>query len=165
MAENSMTSANWSSWLTPMPPKLTNDRRCPSGLCRFRFDKLEMLIDLPQVWAGSLIRWQTPTRLHQMKTDLLEKCGAALYGPCWQSELARALGVSDQTMCRWVAGDSIHDGVGPDLLRLVLERGRQLDDLIEPLIGIEDNTMPLSYETNLKLLWNGMAKACDDDQP
>ncbi len=34
---------------------------------------------------------------------LLERAGEALYGPRWQSELARAINVSDRTMRRWVA--------------------------------------------------------------
>jgi DNA-binding transcriptional regulator YiaG len=40
-----------------------------------------------------------------MSPQLLSEAGAALYGPRWQSELARALKVSDRTMRRWAAGE------------------------------------------------------------
>lgn len=40
----------------------------------------------------------TPTRL--------ERIGEALYGPRWQSELARELGVADRTVRRWVSGET-----------------------------------------------------------
>jgi len=54
---------------------------------------------------------------------LLRMAGEALYGPRWQSELARDLGVSDRTMRRWVAGDTaLPPGVVGELLRLVADR-------------------------------------------
>lgn len=61
---------------------------------------------------------------------LLAECGEALYGPRWQSDMARGLGVSDRTMRRWVAGT--HDvprGVYTDLLRLTQERAELLESL------------------------------------
>lgn len=61
---------------------------------------------------------------------LLVECGEALYGPQWQSALARDLGVADRTVRRWVAGASpVPAGLYLDLLRLVQERGAVLDDL------------------------------------
>lgn len=39
-----------------------------------------------------------------MDATLLHQVGLALYGPRWQCELARTLGVSDRTMRRWAAG-------------------------------------------------------------
>ncbi|MEQ1614465.1 MAG: hypothetical protein ABL904_17090 [Hyphomicrobiaceae bacterium] len=67
-----------------------------------------------------------------MKIDLLSSCGEALYGPRWQSELSRDLGVDDRTMRRWVAGTSpIPDGVNVDLLHLLVERAATIDELIE----------------------------------
>ncbi len=51
---------------------------------------------------------------------LLVESGEALYGPRWQSELARDLGVSDRTMRRWVADTSaVPTGLYVDLLRLL----------------------------------------------
>ena len=61
---------------------------------------------------------------------LLHDCGAALYGPLWQSALARDLGVSDRTIRRWSAG--AYDppaGVYTDLLRLTQDRAAALDAL------------------------------------
>lgn len=66
-----------------------------------------------------------------MTSDLLTACGEALYGPRWQSEMSRALAVDDRTIRRWVAGDSpVPAGVAVDLLRLLIERADEIDDLI-----------------------------------
>lgn len=48
--------------------------------------------------------------------DVLSEAGAALYGPRWQSELARDLDLSDRHMRRMVAGAA----VSPTILRSVL---------------------------------------------
>jgi transcriptional regulator GlxA family with amidase domain len=61
---------------------------------------------------------------------LLAEAGEALYGPRWQCELARQLGVSDRTMRRWAAGThAVPPGVYVDLLRLTQERAALLDAL------------------------------------
>ena len=65
---------------------------------------------------------------------LLVEAGEALYGPRWQSELARDLAVSDRTMRRWVADTSaVPVGLYIDLLRLTQERAATLDALAERL--------------------------------
>ena len=65
---------------------------------------------------------------------LLVEAGEALYGPRWQSELARELAVSDRTVRRWVAGGAdLPAGVYTDLLRLTQERAAMLDALAERL--------------------------------
>jgi hypothetical protein len=67
-------------------------------------------------------------------TRLLAETGEALYGPRWQSDLARDLGVSDRTVRRWAAGT--HDmppGVSNDLLRLARKRALLLDAVSERL--------------------------------
>ena len=65
---------------------------------------------------------------------LLHDTGEALFGPRWQSELARSLDVSDRTVRRWAAGaDDLPPGVAMDLWRIALERAAQLDDVIERL--------------------------------
>lgn len=67
-------------------------------------------------------------------SKLLQDAGEALYGPRWQSELARELQVSDRTVRRWAAGATdVPSGVYLDLLRLVEERAADLDLLVEPL--------------------------------
>lgn len=65
---------------------------------------------------------------------LLVECGEALYGPRWQSELARDLGVADRTVRRWIAGVTpVPSGVYVDLLRMVVERHAVLEALAERL--------------------------------
>lgn len=64
----------------------------------------------------------------------LAQAGAALYGPRWQTDLARALDVSDRTVRRWVAGsDPLPAGVAADLRRLCEARRKALADVIEGL--------------------------------
>lgn len=71
-----------------------------------------------------------------MTPDTLSRIGQALYGSRWQSELARALGVSDRTMRRWVVGQNpIPDGVTKELESLRQEHIRQLQDLESELMG------------------------------
>lgn len=61
---------------------------------------------------------------------LLVESGEALYGPRWQADLARDLGVADRTIRRWVAGTSeVPAGLYLDLLRLTQERAAALDAL------------------------------------
>ncbi len=60
---------------------------------------------------------------------VMNAVGAALYGPQWQSQLARDLGVAIRTMQRWAAGEfTIPPGVWPEIANLCHERG---DALIE----------------------------------
>lgn len=66
-----------------------------------------------------------------MSSKLLRDAGEALYGPRWQSDLARDLSVSDRTMRRWLAGaDDLPAGVAADLWRLCEERAALVDDVI-----------------------------------
>lgn len=61
---------------------------------------------------------------------LLQRAGEALYGKLWQSALARALGVSDRTMRRWIAEPyEIQIGVWNDIDILLAERGRTIEKL------------------------------------
>jgi hypothetical protein len=69
-----------------------------------------------------------------MSSRLLKRVGEALYGPRWQSEVARDLEVSDRTVRRWVDGSyDVPDGVYLDLLALCQERAAELDELVEIL--------------------------------
>ena len=52
----------------------------------------------------------------------LNLAGSALFGPRWQSEIGRALGVTDRTVRRWIAGDTVPDEVGPKLVALIDKR-------------------------------------------
>jgi len=67
-------------------------------------------------------------------SKLLTDVGEALYGPRWQSDLARDLIISDRTVRRWAAGiDDLPPGVALDLLRLCHARGQAIDDVVERL--------------------------------
>jgi hypothetical protein len=71
-----------------------------------------------------------------MTPALLRAAGEALYGPRWQSELARELGVSDRTMRRWIAGDPIPE-LEDEIARLIAERRRRLAEVGKELGGAE----------------------------
>ena len=69
-----------------------------------------------------------------MTNDDLRQVGELLYGPRWQSDLARDLGVAGRTVRRWVAGDAeISDDVAGRLADQVADRLRRLTDLAERL--------------------------------
>ncbi len=64
----------------------------------------------------------------------LARCGIALYGERWQSDLARALGVSDRSVRAWVAGTrSIPEGVWGEVRGLLRDRIGEARGLIEEL--------------------------------
>ena len=65
---------------------------------------------------------------------LLHDCGEAMFGPRWQTDLARVVGVSDRTIRRWSIGDvDVPPGVWMELLRLTQERAMELDALVDRL--------------------------------
>ena len=65
-------------------------------------------------------------------SKLLRDAGEALYGPQWQSQLARDLGMSDRHMRRLDAGAAdLSPGMAADIWRLCEERAALLDDVIE----------------------------------
>jgi hypothetical protein len=69
-----------------------------------------------------------------MNNRLLKRCGEALYGPRWQTEVARDLNVADRTMRRWIAGtNDVPDGVHAELIALCQKRVAELDKLIKIL--------------------------------
>lgn len=49
---------------------------------------------------------EEPIPMNPNEIAVLRSAGLALYGNNWQSPLARALGVSDRTMRRWIAGNN-----------------------------------------------------------
>lgn len=58
---------------------------------------------------------------------LLVEAGEALYGPRWQSDLARDLGVSIRTMQRWAVRTTDEpQGLHVELLRLTHKRAAVL---------------------------------------
>jgi len=67
--------------------------------------------------------------------EMLRQAGEALYGERWQSELSRAVGVSDRTMRRWVSDPyEIPGGVWNDIQQLLLSRGVSIEKLRNEII-------------------------------
>lgn len=60
----------------------------------------------------------------------LDRIGTALYGPRWQSELARALGVADRTVRRWAASGALPDVFRETVKTLLRERIAELRDVL-----------------------------------
>jgi hypothetical protein len=56
------------------------------------------------------------------RLELLIRGGEALYGPNWQSPLARGIGVNLRTVQRWAAGDFAPP---PGVLERLLEHARE----------------------------------------
>lgn len=66
--------------------------------------------------------------------QLIREVGEALYGPRWQSELARDLGMSGRHMRRLAAGTAVlTPGMMADMLLIAEERAQAIDEVIEHL--------------------------------
>lgn len=69
-----------------------------------------------------------------MTPEFLGRCGKALFGTSWQSELSRALNVSDRTVRRWAAGTSpVPESVAEEIAKLLSERGADIEALLRDL--------------------------------
>ncbi|TIM07633.1 hypothetical protein [Mesorhizobium sp.] len=67
-------------------------------------------------------------------SKLLSDTGEALYGPRWQTELARDLQMSDRHIRRLASGAAdLTPGMATDMWRLCEERAALLDDVIQRL--------------------------------
>ena len=66
-------------------------------------------------------------------SERLEEVGRALFGIHWQSDLARALGVSDRTVRNWATGGKITDRSWQKILSLCEARAAMLQDVVETL--------------------------------
>lgn len=74
-----------------------------------------------------------------MTTELLKEAGEALYGPRFQTDLARDLNVSDRTMRRWVAGETLPPkDVWSDLFTLLSGREGDIRRLKVKFAGIAE---------------------------
>jgi hypothetical protein len=72
-----------------------------------------------------------------MTNQLLQDIGEQLYGPRWQTDLSRAIDVSDRTMRRWVSGeDSVPEGAWRDIYGKLESRIAQLDLTKRRLSGL-----------------------------
>ncbi len=65
---------------------------------------------------------------------LLIETGLALYGERWQTDMARALAISDRTVRRWAAGtETPRAGVYADLLRICEDRSENIGAIAKRL--------------------------------
>lgn len=63
--------------------------------------------------------------------DTLADAGDALYGSRWQTDLSRALGVSDRTVRRWASGsDPVPNGVWGDVSALLRKRAERINRVL-----------------------------------
>lgn len=75
-----------------------------------------------------------------MTPATLNRVGTALYGPFWQSQLARDLGVNDRTLRRWVAGDmQIPERVREELSDIINNRRQLLSETLQYLERTDDH--------------------------
>lgn len=74
----------------------------------------------------------TPTEITaaRAKPNLIADIGLALWGPQWQSQMARETGHDIRTVQRWAAGAKPRDKVYADLLGLMAARVSVLGGLI-----------------------------------
>lgn len=69
-----------------------------------------------------------------MTPTQLTKLGERIYGPGWQSALARDLGKNDRTVRRWLAGDfNIPDTIVEELDDAIAKRIEHLSRIREKL--------------------------------
>ena len=86
----------------------------------------------------------TPQRDVSQNSNLLRQIGEALHGPQWQSDLSRAIGVSDRSMRRWVAGsDDVPEGVWWDIHRHAKSRWITIKYFDEEIVGMLSLLQPI----------------------
>lgn len=70
------------------------------------------------------------------RKEILIKCGRALYGERWQTDLARDLGLSDGRRIRqWLSGDRpIPRGVWNDISKLLTDRKTVINGALDELL-------------------------------
>jgi hypothetical protein len=84
--------------------------------------------------------------------EMLRRAGEALYGERWQSELSRAVGVSDRTMRRWVSDPcEIPGGVWNDIQDLLLTRCVAIEKVRNEIIRVIPDA-PTSMTENRQMM-------------
>lgn len=79
---------------------------------------------------------QEPQTMSTKEKDVLCAAGLALYGDSWQSAMARALGVSDRTVRRWMSGQSAMPvGCWPQIEQLLDQRFETLTTIRDTIKG------------------------------
>ncbi|MCA1376929.1 MULTISPECIES: hypothetical protein [unclassified Bradyrhizobium] len=92
-----------------------------------------------------------------MTNQLLQDIGEQLYGPRWQTDLSRAIDVSDRTMRRWVSGeDGVPEGAWRDIYAKLESRITELDVTRQRLSGLLGRRR---LKRELEPIPNGKARA------
>lgn len=65
--------------------------------------------------------------------QLLQEAGEALYGERWQTDMSRALNVSDRTIRRLVAGATIPGNIMPEVADLIEDRVQELQSIAKKI--------------------------------
>ena len=69
-----------------------------------------------------------------MTPATLSRVGTALYGPLWQTQLSRAIGVNDRSVRRWLTEEMpIPDGIREELVKLIHKRRAELLETLKLL--------------------------------
>jgi len=77
---------------------------------------------------------ESQTHRPYIMSKLLRDAGEALYGPRWQTELARDLQTSEHVIGQWVSGaDDVPRKIELALLRLCMERANAIDGILRRL--------------------------------
>ena len=72
-----------------------------------------------------------------MTPELLRRAGEALYGPRWQSELARDLDISDRSMRTW-AKSGAPESATAEIIVLLEKRTADIAELVAEINGRAD---------------------------
>lgn len=68
-----------------------------------------------------------------MSANLLETVGRSLYGPHWQADLAREMGISSQIVRRWMSTKNVPATTMARLEKLCSTRAQALEALRQKL--------------------------------
>lgn len=108
------------------------------------FDVASISEDVVQSWQSNLklageFEEITSKHLLDLADQMLEinehskltKCGNALFGKTWQSQIAEALNVDSRRIRQWLAGERpVPDGVWSEIKVLAEQRKKQIEDLL-----------------------------------
>lgn len=83
--------------------------------------------------------------MNSSSSELLAACGEALFGPRWQSDMARLLSVNDRTVRYWVAGTSpVPAGVWRDITAALRAREKRAGELLLACAALEAGLPPVA---------------------
>lgn len=85
-----------------------------------------------------------------MGSKEIRKSGEVLFGPRWQTDLAKALDVESRRVRQWIAGDrKLPNTIYGDIIRLLKDRLSKIEAVlrsIERQIGMQQDREPTRME-------------------